>query len=100
MNPAEYQQAVTRTMREDLSLSDCLLNYTIGLAGESGEVAELVKKYVFHDHKYNEDRLREELGDVLWYAVAICTVLNLRLEDVMQTNVDKLKARHPGGFGK
>ena len=51
---------------------------TLGLTGEAGEVAEKVKK---------------ELGDVLWYLSAIASDLNISLEDIAQTNVEKLKSR-------
>lgn len=70
----------------------------LGLAGETGEVADLLKKHLFQGHPLNRDTLLEELSDVLWYAVLICTALGCSLQDVMQRNVAKLRERYPDGF--
>ena len=70
----------------------------LGLAGEAGEVAELVKKGVFHRHTIDRAKLEQELGDVLWYASALCTTLGLDLGEIMQTNIEKLKVRYPNGY--
>ncbi|MCB6990620.1 nucleoside triphosphate pyrophosphohydrolase family protein [bacterium 210820-DFI.6.38] len=70
----------------------------LGLTGEAGEVADLVKKGIFHEKGINIDHLKKELGDVLWYIAMICYSLGISLDDVMQTNVDKLIARYPDGF--
>lgn len=42
--------------------------------------------------------MKKELGDVMWYVAMICHAMGFDLDDVMQTNIDKLKARYPGGF--
>ena len=65
---------------------------TLGLTGEAGEVAEKVKKYI-RDGTACRDDLKKELGDVLWYLSAIASDLDLSLEDIAQTNVEKLKSR-------
>ena len=70
----------------------------LGLAGETGEVVDLLKKHLFQGHPLNRDTLLEELGDVLWYAVLICTALGCSLQEVMQRNVAKLRERYPDGF--
>lgn len=75
-----------------------LFNGVQGLTGEAGEVADLVKKGIFHKKGINIDHLKKELGDVLWYIAMICYSLGILLDDVMQTNVDKLIARYPDGF--
>ncbi|HET7131481.1 MAG TPA: nucleoside triphosphate pyrophosphohydrolase family protein [Gammaproteobacteria bacterium] len=75
-----------------------LLEAAIGATGEAGEVLERVKKAVFHHHDVDRDKLREELGDVLWYVAEAASVLGLSLDDVAQTNVAKLQARYPRGF--
>jgi len=79
-----------------------LLLGAIGLCGEAGEVAELVKKHVFHDHPWTEEsqtKLKKELGDVAWYH----NYLSVRgaltsLGHVLWTNIQKLAARYPEGF--
>ena len=87
-------------VREDTDGLDFggVLNGCLGLAGESGEVLDMVKKWVFHDSELDKDHLKKELGDVMWYVAMICHSMGFDLDDVMQTNIDKLKARYPGGF--
>ena len=103
MNASEYQQQAARTLieRPDFDIADrdiMLVWNAIGLAGEAGEVAEHIKKGVFHQHGVDRDELAKEIGDVLWYAAAICTKIGIDLGDVMQANIDKLKLRYPAGY--
>jgi NTP pyrophosphatase (non-canonical NTP hydrolase) len=91
--------------REDLSFSrkpECrsALNAALGLAGESGEVAELIKKELFQGRAYEPARMLEELGDVLWCLDCMAEVHGFTLEDVARANVAKLRARYPDGFVK
>lgn len=69
----------------------------LGLAGETGEVVELVKKALRDDGgEITEARLealKRELGDVLWYVAALCSELGLELGEVMEKNLVKLKER-------
>lgn len=70
---------------------------TLGLANEAGEVAGKVKK-IFRDKggqitEADRDALKHELGDVLWYLTQICTELDLTLQQVAETNIDKLFSR-------
>ena len=72
----------------------------IGLAAESGEFLEIVKKMVFQGKPWNDDNREHliiELGDVMWYVMQACAALDVSLEDVVSKNVDKLKKRYPGG---
>lgn len=103
MTPNEYQQLAKRTLidvpTQPLTPEETMIIWNvIGLAGEAGEVADYLKKGIFHRHGYDADVVREELGDLLWYVAGLCTQLGFSLEDVMQGNIDKLKARYPGGF--
>lgn len=72
----------------------------LGIAGEAGEVADEIKKILFHGHPLNAQKLMKELGDVLWYAARICAILNVSFDEVAQMNIDKLKSRYPNGFEK
>ena len=81
------------------SFADMMDNGVLGLCGEAGEVADLLKKARFQGHSFNRDKMLEELGDVQWYVALCCEALNVPLEEVMQKNIDKLKARYSGeGF--
>ncbi len=72
----------------------------LGLAGEAGEVAEIIKKNERHGKPINPEHLREELGDVLWYLTVLAEVNGLSLAEIAVANIDKLKARYPQGFVK
>ena len=72
----------------------------IGLAAESGEFLEIVKKMVFQGKPWNDDNREHliiELGDVLWYVAQACMALEVSFDDVVAGNVEKLKKRYPGG---
>lgn len=75
-----------------------LLNGVLGLTGEAGEVSDLIKKGIFHEKGIDLEHLKKELGDCAWYLAMICDACGFTLDDVMQTNIDKLKARYPEGF--
>jgi NTP pyrophosphatase (non-canonical NTP hydrolase) len=103
MEANEYQELASRTLIDkpdfELTINEIMLVWNaLGLAGEAGEVANTIKKSVFHRHGINTETIMEELGDVLWYISAICTKLNISLEDVMKNNVGKLKSRYPNGY--
>jgi len=103
MTPTDYQREAARTLIDhpdfDLSDPDIMLAWNaLGLAGEAGEVADLIKKAIFHRHDIDKAEVAKELGDVLWYVAALCTNLGLDLSDVMQANIEKLKLRYPNGY--
>lgn len=70
----------------------------LGLAGESGEVADLVKKAVGHGHTLNKEKVAEELGDILWYIASMASALGIALSDIAHDNLEKLRKRYPDGF--
>lgn len=93
----EYQEISTRTAnKHDYELA----NYGLGIAGEAGEVAELVKKAVFHGHDIPKEKIKKELGDVLWYLSNIARLAGMTLEEVATANIEKLMERYPNGFSK
>lgn len=77
-----------------------LLTASIGMASESGEFCEIVKKIVFQGKDYTEDNvyhMKRELGDILWYIAQACIALETDFDELMEMNVEKLKTRYPGG---
>ena len=72
----------------------------VGLAAESGEFLEIVKKMVFQGKPWNDDNREHliiELGDVMWYVANACIALDISFDDVIRGNVKKLEKRYPGG---
>ncbi len=103
MEVNEYQILANRTLidKPEQPLTDNQLMgawCAVGLAGESGEVAELIKKGVFHGHGVDHEKLKKELGDVLWYVAGLCRIYSISMEEVMRANIKKLKIRYPNGF--
>jgi len=77
-----------------------LLTASVGMCAEAGEFTEIVKKIIFQGKPVNEENLfhmKRELGDIMWYVAQACMGLNISLDDIIEMNVDKLKARYPGG---
>lgn len=96
----EYQAAASRTrVHPDTSVNLSVKN-AMGLAGETGEVVDLLKKHHYHGKPLDVDELRKELGDVLWYLTDLCTEHGLTLADVAAANIAKLQRRYPDGFVK
>jgi len=77
-----------------------LLNGALGITGEAGEVADMIKKHVFHGHDLDTDALVKEIGDVCWYVALLCTAIGVDLASVMEKNIKKLKTRYPEGFSE
>lgn len=94
MTGEQYQKLSERTLDEDPSLAVLGL----GLTGEAGEVADILKKYIGHGISMDYEKLLLELGDVMFYVAALCTACGLSLDDVMRANVKKLELRYPNGF--
>ena len=94
----EYQALAQRTSNRALDNKGHLFNGVLGLAGEAGECADLLKKHYYQDGRNFVDDLEDELGDVLWYVAETARALGLTLEEVAVRNVEKLKKRYPEGF--
>lgn len=89
----EYQTKASAFMNPQCS------NYaylSLGLAGECGEVCDKLKRLIRGDGKI-DDTLLYELGDVLWYLSQLSDFFKISLEQVAQTNIDKLTARKDSG---
>ncbi|SFG60710.1 nucleoside triphosphate pyrophosphohydrolase family protein [Prevotella sp. KH2C16] len=96
----EYQEAAGKTAIYPRKLS--IVYPLIGLAGETGEVAEKVKKIIRdNDGIFDESEkleIAKELGDVLWYLSAIAADMGYRLDDIARLNIEKIQSRHERSF--
>ena len=110
MTGSEYQKLAMRT--NDEMATDRLsrfffdgetdiggiLNGCLGLSGEAGEFLDMIKKWIFHNKPFDEEHAKKEIGDVMWYVAMLCFSFGWDLDEILQMNVDKLKARYPEGF--
>lgn len=97
MDTFEYQALAQRTASTSDSPSK-LLNAALGLCGESGEIADAVKKHLFQGHPLDEYQLIREAGDVCWYLAELAEALHVPISTFMEQNILKLKKRYPNGF--
>ena len=96
----EYQElALTTANKAMLGVKEeAILNGALGLNGEAGEVADIIKKNRFQGHILDLENVAKELGDCCWYIALLSHAIGYDLETIMQMNVDKLKKRFPEGF--
>ena len=100
MTPNEYQKLAVRTcsIPHD-EHNDMVCHAVFGLTSEAGEVAGIFQKR-YQGHAVSDEHLKKEIGDCLWMIAELCTAFGFTLEDVMQLNIDKLRARYPDGFSE
>ena len=98
MSLLDMHKIVDRTWRKDLPEKDRLANAALGLAGECGEVIELLKKHLYHGHELQKEKLLIEIGDVYYYLAALEIELGYIREQAEMRVQEKLKARYPEGF--
>jgi len=90
-----YQGSALRTANKKcLDLN----NVGLGITGEAGECADIIKKHMFHGHPLDKEALAKELGDVCWYIAVTAHLIGYELEDIMELNIYKLNTRYPQGF--
>jgi NTP pyrophosphatase (non-canonical NTP hydrolase) len=97
----EYQaQALTTVLSTGDKFKD-MLHWVLGITGESGEVAEKLKKIIRDKNSVvtdeDKEELAKELGDVLWYLAVFAEDLGVSLDEIAQQNLDKLKSRKERG---
>ena len=98
MTGNEYQKLAMTTLNPALSKKDVLINGVMGLCGESGEAIDIVKKHLHQGHELDKEKLIKELGDIAWYLAEAAYALDVDLDEVLEKNIAKLKARYPEGF--
>ena len=99
----DYAALLTRLNSLELE-NDCnvsqLMTAAFGLTAEAGEFTEVVKKIFLQGKPYNEENvfhMKRELGDICWYLAQAFMALDTDFNEILEMNVDKLKARYPGG---
>jgi len=98
MDIQTYQLVSARTLNLKLSVDSVISEMVFGMNGEIGEVTEIMKKHLFQGHELNKEHLKEEIGDVMWYLVNLCTIYNIQFTDILDINNEKLNKRYPYGF--
>ncbi len=86
----EYQGEAIKTLKPTCDAVYLASKLTI----EAAEVAQPIIKHAYHDADIDYEEIREELGDLLWYAASLAHRYAIKLDDVATMNVDKLRARH------
>lgn len=97
----EYQQQALKTVLSTGDDFKDLLHWVLGINGESGEIAEKIKKIIRDKNsvisQQDKDELAKEIGDVLWYLAVFAHDLGIPLENIAAANLDKLKSRQARG---
>ena len=98
MTVKEYTALAMRTCSIPYDQAKAMLNHAVfGLTSEAGEVSGIMQKE-YQGHPFDPEHMKKELGDCLWMITEACVALGFTLEDVMELNIEKLKARYPDGF--
>lgn len=98
-----YTDLALKTLNKDVfEQKDLILNASLGLSGEVGEINDIIKKYMYHGHKLDDDTKEKiilELGDVCWYVALMAWAIDkTKFEDVLNKNIAKLEKRYHGEF--
>lgn len=97
MTGNEYQELAARTINPDLYDNDLENHALHGMVGEIGEIHSIYQK-MYQGHAADDEHIKKELGDLLWFIAEYCFAKEWNLDDIMQMNIDKLKERYPNGF--
>ena len=93
----EYQRLAQRTANTKAPSSK-IENGILGLCGETGEIADVYKKYLYQGHEFDRGHMAEELGDGCCYVAELATGLGVTLDEVRCRNIERLRKRYPEGF--
>jgi len=98
----DYQeQTQSAYIKEHIALTPeqaMLMDWGLGIGGESGEVQDIIKHHVFHHADLNKMELAKELGDVLWYLTAIAEATDMKVDDIADLNLAKTAMRYSDGI--
>lgn len=97
MDFKEYSEKALRTAGMYDTIYDQMENAALGMTGEAGEVADIIKKFKFQGHKLSYEEIAKECGDQLWYINLMANAIGLSLESIAVMNIKKLEKRYPTG---
>lgn len=97
MTGNEYQELAARTINTDLYVEEWEMHALHGMVGEIGEIHSIYQK-MYQGHAADDEHIKKELGDLLWFIAEYCFAKEWNLDDIMQMNINKLKERYPDGF--
>ena len=97
MGLKEYQDLCKRSAKSFATKDHELMTWGLGIAGEAGDVASCIKKTIAHENDQRHG-IKENIGDTMWYAAMICNFYGWDLQEILDSNIDKLKKRFPNGF--
>lgn len=108
MNNNEYQKNAEKFNNPSDSLSvrlsnkniQTLLHAQMGISGEAGELADVIKKHIMYGKELDVNHIKEECGDVLWYMSILLTEIGANFNEIMEINIKKLSKRYPNGFSE
>ena len=109
MSPEEYVKAAVKTespindnifekVKDPQKLR--MLHAAMGMATESSEFLDILKKHFFYGKPLDMTHAKKEVGDILWYMAVFCDATGTDFEELMQMNIDKLRARYEGNFSQ
>ena len=98
MTGNEYQKLAGRTIPDNFTRQDKEYHALHGMVGEIGELHSIYQKSYQGHNEEGTEHFKKEVGDLLWFIAEYCTAWNWNLDDIMQLNIDKLRARYPDGF--
>ena len=97
MEVIQYQGLAGRTINPALTHEQMQDHALKGMVGEIGEINSIYQK-VYQGHEFDEEHVKKELGDLMWFVAEYCTGWGWNLDDICRMNIDKLRARFPDGF--
>jgi len=98
MTLKEYKIESKRTCPNLNTNAENLLHMALGMQTEAAEISDVFKKKLAYNKDIDWVNVKEEIGDLMWYIMNLCTFNNFDLEEILQTNIDKLRVRFPEKF--
>jgi NTP pyrophosphatase (non-canonical NTP hydrolase) len=98
MNYKEYQNLASKTFAEAGDETLNLLHCAIGASTEAGELLDAFKKHIYYKKELDVVNIGEEIADIQWYLFNLCRLLDLDMEQLLEANIAKLKARYGEKF--